>query len=70
VKKEDARRAILAEWPAWKAANGKTNPNGMDGLMFFSDLRRQKPHLFEFRTTGDPWQDVHGWLMRERLVSD
>jgi hypothetical protein len=70
VKKEEARRAVLAEWRAWVAANGKTNPNGMDGLMFFSDISREKSHLLQFKTSGDPWQDVHGWLLRDRLVSD
>jgi hypothetical protein len=70
VKKEDARLAILVEWHSWAAANGKTKPNGMDGLMFFSDVSREKPHLVQFRTRGDPWQDVQGWLLHARLVSD
>jgi hypothetical protein len=70
VKNDEGRRAILAEWRAWVTANGKSNPNGMDGLMFFSDMHREKPDLLRFRTSGDPWQDVHSWLLRDRLVSD
>jgi hypothetical protein len=37
---------------------------------FFSDMSRGKPYLLRFRTLGDPWQDVQGWLLRDRLVSD
>ncbi len=70
MKKEEARRAVLAEWRAWVIASGKTSPNGMDGLTFFSGISHEKPHLLRFKTSGDPWQDVHGWLLRDRLVSD
>jgi hypothetical protein len=72
MTKDDARRLILAKWPSWAAANvkGKSKPNGMDGLMFFSDLQRNYGHLFNFKDRGDKWQTVHGWLLRAGLVSD
>lgn len=70
MENDEARLAILAEWRKWVIANGRTNPNGMDGLSFFSDMSRDKPYLLRFQTPGDPWQNVHGWLLRDRLVSD
>jgi hypothetical protein len=72
MTKDDARRLILAKWPSWAAANatGKSKPNGMNGLMFFSDLQRNDGHLLNFRDRGDKWQTVHGWLLRAGLVSD
>ena len=69
--KEESRREVLRAWRDWATTNVKrTPPNGMDGLMFFSDLQRHRPHLLTFRDRGDKWQTVHGWLLRDRLVSD
>jgi hypothetical protein len=71
ITKDEARRRVLSEWRPWATTNAKRNPpNGMDGLMFFSDLQRNKPHLLSFRDRGDKWQTIHGWLLRDRLVSD
>ena len=72
ITKDDARRLVLAKWRSWAPANakGKPKPTGMDGLMFFSDLQRNDSHLLSFKDRGDKWQTVHGWLLRDRLVSD
>lgn len=70
--KEDARRQLLAKWPAWAAANakGQPKPTGMDGLMFFADIERNDRGLLRFADCGDKWQTVHGWLLRAGLVYD
>jgi hypothetical protein len=71
ITKDEARREVFREWHPWAAINVKrTPPSGMDGLMFFSDLQRHKPHLLTFRDRGDKWQTVHGWLLRDKLVAD
>jgi hypothetical protein len=69
LNKEEARRAILAEWRAWAIANNKINPNGMDGLMFFSDISREKPELLRFRAYGDRWQVAQPWPANTREPS-
>jgi hypothetical protein len=66
IKRDEARRRILAEWPLWSAA--QSNPTLANGLMFFSFLQKERRHLLEFRASGDKWQDVHCWLLQERLV--
>jgi hypothetical protein len=72
MTKDDARRQILAEWRTWAPnhARAAPKPNGMDGLMFFADLQRTNSHLLNFKDRGDKWQTVHGWLLRDGLVSD
>jgi hypothetical protein len=42
-----------------------SRPERSDGLIFLGCLRRQRPHLLEFKTSGDRWQTVHGWLAGE-----
>jgi hypothetical protein len=49
LENDEARLAILAEWRKWVIANGRTNPNGMDGLSFFSDMSRDKPICSDFK---------------------
>jgi hypothetical protein len=39
--------------PPWKQARGT------DGLIFFGYLRRQRPHLLEFKMSENGWQIVH-----------
>ena len=71
MKKEDARGLIISEWRRWKQAQiPSKNATGTDGLLFFTYLQREKPALLDFRSSGDPWQTVHGWLLRSGFVSD
>jgi hypothetical protein len=66
MKQDEARRRILAEWPSWSAT--ESEPTRMNGLMFYAFLQSERPHLLEFRSSGDRWQYVHIWLKREGLV--
>jgi hypothetical protein len=70
--REEARAAVIREWDLWVPKNLKPGQNakGMDGMTFFVYLEREHPELLNFRGRGDKWQDVHGWLLRERRVSD
>lgn len=73
ITKDEARRLILAKWPAWAAVNakGKPKPTGTDGMLFFTHLQRNDSDLLDFRNGGvDKWQTVHGWLSSAGLVSD
>ena len=70
MRKAEAEEAVCAEWHRWLAANPVGNPTGRDGLSFFAYLLRERPNLLKFRSHGDKWQVVHGWLLRRRLVSD
>jgi hypothetical protein len=65
IKVRDAKLEIQRAWKGW---NGKKN-SIMSMMFFFTWLQRFRPYFLTFRTRGDPWQDVHGWLMEyERTV--
>lgn len=70
MTQEEARQAILREWRAWIPSQGVDQPSGRDALVFYQHLRNSRPDLLSFRSRGDRWQLVHGWLLRDRLVSD
>lgn len=70
MTKEDARRATLSEWHVWSAGKNLAKPTGTDAMEFFNFLQRERDHLLAFRTPGDKWQIVHGWLLRAGVVSD
>lgn len=57
--KEEAKRAILLEWRQWSERTGNFN---VDGLRFFGFLRTERPDLLNFRSSGDKWQVISGWL--------
>ena len=66
MKRNEAKRLILQEWDDWVAKNlpHGQKARGTDGLIFFGYLQKQRPHLLEFKTSGDRWLTVHGWLSR------
>jgi len=61
MKKDEAKRLVLREWDDWAAKNVPPGQKarGTDGLIFFGYLQKQRPHLLEFKTSGDRWQTVH-----------
>jgi hypothetical protein len=66
MKKDEAKRLVLQEWDDWATKNLPPGhkASGTDGLIFFGYLQKQRPHLLEFKTSGDRWLTVHGWLSR------
>ncbi len=72
IDEEYAEIQILAEWVDWRAKNlvrGET-ASGMDGVVFYDFLQKEKPHLLDFGRKADKWQIVHAWLVREGAVCD
>jgi hypothetical protein len=69
LKKEDAKLAVIREWDAWSAQHAH-EAKIMNGMLFFNYLQTARPDLLNFRERGDKWQDVHGWLLRERRVPE
>jgi hypothetical protein len=67
---EDARKQILAQWPAWAKVNNVEQGTRLDALVFFSFNQDKRPDLLRFGGSDDKWQLVHGWLLNGRLVSD
>ena len=67
VTESEAEFAVLAEWHAWHPPFDKREING---LRFFQYLQRHRPHLLNFHSAGDKWQDVHCWLLHARCVKD
>ena len=70
MTKDEARRAVLDEWPRWLRANPSDAPSGRHAMQFFQHLGRMRPDLLEFKGSGDKWQVVHGWLSYAHLVND
>ena len=70
ITKSEARSLELEEWRCWIEKHPEiAKPSGTDGLAFFGYLQTERPTLLNFRSRGDKWQVVHGWLLQERLVS-
>jgi hypothetical protein len=65
MNKEAARRAVLSEYDSW-AKKHPDQASMMGGFLFFRYLQEEKSDLLEFRTVGNKWPIVHGWL-RDRL---
>jgi hypothetical protein len=66
---KDAEARIIREWDDWAAK--QSDPSRLrDGMQFFTHLQKQKSDLLDFRGSGDKWQAVHGWLLRNRRVKD
>ena len=64
MKKGDAERLVVAELRKVFAAE----PMGVDGgLIQYNKLMQQRPDLFEFRSSGDKWQVVKGWMNKHKL---
>lgn len=64
---KDARSEIQRAWRVWEGE--KTTENSM--FIFFGWLSRHRPYFLTFRLKGDPWQRIHGWLIRyERAQQD
>lgn len=63
----EAKTAILAEWRAWPKKHGGNSTHDM--TVFFHTLRKDKPDLFRFKCSGDPWQVAKGWLQNHETFS-
>jgi hypothetical protein len=72
AKKEDtpAKRAVIREFDAW--AGRQPDPAHLpDAIVFFTHLQRERLDLLlDFKSYGDKWQAVHGWLLREGRVKE
>jgi len=65
MSKDKARQAVLSEYDSWV----KRHPDDarmMGGFLFFRYLQADRSDLLDFRSVGNKWQIVSGWL-RDRL---
>lgn len=60
IKVDEARREIQRAWAMWDG--DKNHSESM--FMFFGWLKRFRPYFLTFRSSGAPWQRVHGWLLQ------
>ncbi|MEO1346425.1 MAG: hypothetical protein AAFV74_19970 [Pseudomonadota bacterium] len=64
MNKAQAETLIIAELRKMFAEN----PMGSDGgLLQYMQLSQQRPDLFDFKCSGDPWQVVKGWMNKHNL---
>jgi hypothetical protein len=69
-KTRPTKRAVIHEWDNWAALHPDDLNSPSAGMFFFTHLQKEKPELLSFRSSGDKWQTVHGWLLREARVKD
>ena len=65
IKVDEARCEIQRAWARW---NGDKDASE-SMFMFFGWLQRFRPYFLTFRSHGDPWQRVHGWLLQYERAS-
>lgn len=73
AKEEDhpAKLEVIREWDAWAAKHPHEAASLLNGMVFFTYLQKEHPDLLlDFKSYGDKWQAVHGWLLRERRVKE
>jgi hypothetical protein len=51
--------------------SSRSKTDGNDAMIFFAHVHKEQPDLLRFRSrANDPWQDIHGWSLRERKIID
>jgi hypothetical protein len=61
MKKEEARVHVIHEWTSWQRENaGDSHITNM--LLFYNWLQANRPEILSFRSSGDKWQVVRGWI--------
>jgi len=61
MKKDDARTLIIQEWVIWFKSNA-SDSYSTNMLLFYDWLKSNRPWLLLFRSAGDQWQTVKGWI--------
>ena len=65
------KEAVIREWDVWAAKHPHEAATLAGGMVFFTYLQKEHPDLLlDFKSSGDKWQAVHGWLLRERRVKE
>jgi hypothetical protein len=65
----EAMQGILMEWRTWAASRSlPARAPSMEAFLFYGRLQKERPDLLTFKSRGDRWQVVHGWLMRAKLT--
>ena len=59
MRVSDAKLEIQRAWKLWEGDKRSV----MSMFLFFGWLQRNRPLFLTFRSKGDPWQDVHSWLL-------
>ena len=67
MKQSEAEPLIMAEMRKRLPSVPYTGADA--GIARFLALKQERPDLFTFRCSGDQWQVVHGWMLKNRLVT-
>lgn len=68
--KNDAKTAILAEWPQWAAVNViDRTPKDNDGHLFLRALRTEHPEFFSFRSRTSAHETAFFWLLEAGFIA-
>lgn len=67
MNRSEAEPRIMAEMKRRLPTVPYTGADG--GMVQFLQLQQERPELFSFRSSADKWQVVHGWMLRNRLVT-
>ena len=64
MEKIEAEQTIVRLWQD----RPLREPGPLEGLSFYQWLCDAHPHVMDFRSSGDRWQTVSGWLRKHGLV--
>jgi hypothetical protein len=67
MKKDEAKRLVLAEWRRWRDPAERAST--MAPLAFYNDLKERRPDLLEFKFGGDKYQIVAGWVLNDKIAA-
>lgn len=70
IAKNDAKTAILAEWPQWAADHVIDRaPRDNDGHLFLRTIRTAHPEFFSFRSKTSPHETAFFWLLEAGFIA-
>ena len=70
VARNDAKAAILAQWPQWAATHVIDRaPKDNDGHLFLRAVRTKHPECFAFRSKTSAHETAFFWLLEAGFIA-
>lgn len=70
VARNEAKNAILAEWPRWAESHlSGRKPTDNDGHLFLRTVRTEHPEFFSFRSKTSAHETAFFWLLEAGFIA-
>lgn len=68
--RNDAKTAILAQWPQWASVHViDRKPKDNDGHLFLRAMRTEHPEFFSFRSRTSAHETAFFWLLEAGFIA-